>query len=161
MELLIFNLFFWIIFYVSFGLAHGYIAKQLEFMQAKTKPPDSKEKSKKYKGKWHLAFAFSRVVIHLGLPLSFYLLGVGVAESIALLLIGATIGILLFDSMINIARGLGISWKYIGTCEGSWDGDCLWLKIDKIIPHLLFKLLLVIGSIIFYFTLNWEILWTA
>ena len=151
MELLIFNLLFWIIFYVVFGLAHGYIAKQLGYMQYKTKPPIAKEKAKKYKGKWHIAFTLSRVLLHLGLPISFYLLGTELKESIALLLLGTSIGILMFDSMINIGRGLGISWRYIGTCEGKWDGDCLWLWLEKKgISHFVIKFLLVIGSIFFY-----------
>lgn len=151
MELLIFNLFFWIIFYVVFGLAHGFVAKQLEFMQPKLKPPTAKDDAKKYKGKWHTAFGLSRVVLHLGLPFSFYLLGTDLKESIALLLLGATIGILLFDSMVNLARGLGISWKFIGTCEGRWDGDCIWLWLEKIgLYHFVIKFLFLIGSILFY-----------
>lgn len=138
---------FWIVFYILFGTAHGFIAKQLEFL--KPKLPDMKQDSIIYKGLWHRFFELFRIFAHL-FQLGVMLWYLKTHIAISLFLIGVTIGILIFDSAINIARGRGINWRYLGTCEGKWDGDCLWLKIDSVVPHLIVKFLLVAASVGYY-----------
>lgn len=135
---------FWIFFYVIFGIAHGHIAKQLEYMKYSVF-----DSANYWKKQWHFSFAFLRVYLHLVFPLMF-ISHLPLYKILILFFFGAAIGILFFDSMVNIGRGRGINWHFIGTCEGSWDGDCLWLKIDKYIPHLIVKFLLVVIVLLIY-----------
>jgi hypothetical protein len=146
--MLILTIVFWIVFYILFGMSHGFVAKQLEFL--KPKLPNVEVMSITYKALWHRFFELFRVFVHL-FQLGVMLWYLPINTAISLFLIGATIGILIFDSAINIARARGINWHYLGTCEGKWDGDCLWLKIDKVIPHLIVKFILVAASVGYYF----------
>lgn len=149
MNILILNILLWVMIYIILGLSHGYIAKQLEYMNPKK---DANKLVIKYKGKWHLFFGLLRLLLHISFPLFFYLYtNFNLLESIKLGLVGVTIGILFFDSMVNLGRKRKISWKYIGTCEKFLDGDCIWLWLEKKhLPHFVVKFILIIGSILWY-----------
>ena len=140
------NIAFWIIFYVLFGLAHGKVAINLKVAAPKVY---QLENYLKYKEHWHNLFAALRAFLHLSQFILLWLY-TNFSISASLSLIGLALGILLFDSMVNLGRELKITWKYQGTCEGSWDFDCLWLRIDKIIPHWFIKIAMVCASIIYY-----------
>lgn len=135
---LIITILYWTLFYVILGIAHGQIAKQLEYMIY-----DDRLFAQKWKANWHRTFALLRIFLHLSFPFALisYL---PIPNVVTLFILSVAIGILLFDSMVNIGREKGINWKFLGTCEGSWDGDCFWLWLDKYIPHLVFKSLFVL-----------------
>ena len=136
---------FWTFFYVLFGLAHGHIAKHLEYMSYSDLASASY-----WKEQWHTTYFMLRIFLHVSFFLVM-LLFYPVLVSLALFFLSVSIGLLLFDTFVNIGRQRGINWKYLGTCEGNWDYDCFWLKIDRFIPHLLFKAVLVILSVVAYF----------
>lgn len=141
---LIITVLYWILFYVILGIAHGQVAKQLEFMSYK-----DRDNAVKYKARWHTTFAILRIYLHVTFPIALISF-LPFDQVILLFFLSATIGILLFDSMVDIGRGKGINWKFLGTCEGNWDGDCLWLWLDKYIPHLILKSLLVLIVLAIY-----------
>lgn len=138
------TVFFWSSFYVILGIAHGQVSKQLEYMVAVDKPA-----AVYWKSKWHSTFFFLRLFLHFAFPFALFPY-IPPLNLLLLFILSVFIGVLLFDSMVNIGRQRGINWKFLGTCEGSWDMDCFWLKLDKYIPHLLFKFLLVLFVFLFY-----------
>lgn len=118
-----------ILFYIPYTALHGFISKQLLCMRYLGAVGEIK--GKEYKGKWHIAGAITRAVFH----------GSILVMDLNYGIISIALSVLLYDSLIDIWRGK-FRLKFTGTCEGTWDMDCFWLKCP--VNHLIVKSIILI-----------------
>jgi len=138
-----------IILYVFYAGIHGYIAKQLDFMEARK----GKEKlASEAKGKWHFYGLYFRVALHLSLAFLYASANaMSAREFFWAFLLTAILGAVLYDKLIDFYRKK-LKWKFVGTCESWGDIDCFWLALQKVhINPFAAKIVVFVGSYLIYF----------
>ena len=138
-----------IIFNFIFGaflaLANGWIAKNLE----QTTVNDQRLNAI-FKSQWH---NYGMLPLRVLVPLMFaYLYAGEIIFSLHSLfvtasVVGLCIQFITYDSIIDMTRRK-FTFRYVATCEGTWDFDCFWLKLQEWhINHLVVKVLICAGLI--------------
>ncbi len=125
-------------FVIPFAMMNGYIALQLEQMKA-----ISDVMSNHYKGEWHVWAGVTVFAVFVSVSILNYGLTIDALKSFTVML---GVHFLLYDNVINLSRGK-FSFRFAGTCEGKWDWDCVILKIDKIIPVNILRVLFFVAII--------------
>lgn len=135
------------LFAVFIGLANGWIAKNLE----QTTVNDARLNTI-FKSQWH---NYGMLPLRVLVPLMFaWLCSSEViialhSQFVSLSVIGLCIQFISYDSIIDMTRRK-FTFRYIATCEGSWDFDCFWLKLQEWhINHLVVKSIIV--AVVIYF----------